>query len=98
MLELALIIQLMGFITVACVFLATNQATTFHPASIYLVFHGLVFVLRPFLVRYVGFDAIWDYIGVDPTEEELTRTLLVSSVALVIFLVASVTFGHAPIR
>src|SRR5262245_37916932 len=98
MLEITLIIQLIVFITVTCVFLATQQATIFHPASIYLVFHGLVFVLRPFLVRYLGFDAIWDYIGIEPTEEELTRTLLVTSVALVIFLVASVTFGHAPIR
>lgn len=92
-LELALLAQVLLFLTVAGVFLATGQASLFHPLTFYLGFHGLVFVLRPILVHYLDFNALWIYMQVAPTDAEFIRTLAVTSVALVAFSVCSLWAG-----
>jgi hypothetical protein len=94
MFESALYFQLLIWLIVVGAFLASGQASVFHPATIYIGFHGLVFVIRPFLVHYLAFDSIWIYMGFRPGEEDLIRTLGVSSVALISFVAASLFWGR----
>src|SRR5205085_2681238 len=91
----ALIAQVVLWLIVVGVFLASGQASLFHPASVYLVFYLLVFVLRPILVRSFGFDANWNYMIFEPTDAYFMKTLAVSSVALVVFTAASMATGWA---
>jgi hypothetical protein len=83
--EPALFAQLVLWLVVWGVFLASRQASMFHPLTIYLAFHGLVFVGRPFLVHFLGFDTMWIYMGFEPTEQQFVKALEISSFALVVF-------------
>ena len=93
--ELALYAQTILWLVVLGLFLASGQASLFHPSMLYLFFHALVFVLRPMLVYYLGFDSIWRYIGIQPTEADLIKTLAVSSVALLVFVGTNTVVGRA---
>jgi hypothetical protein len=86
------------WLTVLGVFMASGQASVFHPATLYQVFHGLVFVARPLLVHILAFDSVWKYIVFQPQDEDFIRALGVSSVALVSFVAASLYFGQTRTR
>src|SRR5579863_1481820 len=98
MIEIGLLCQALVWLLVLGVFLATRQATLYHPLTLYLGFHGLVFVIRSWLVHYLGFDSMWRYMRIRPLETVFLLTLTVSSVALVVFALASVSFGWAKTR
>ncbi len=95
MIEAALTAQVLFWLIVLGVFLASGQASIFHPLTVYWVFHGLVFVLRPVLVHSFGFDANWNYMVFQPTDSCFVKTLAVSSVALLFFAVACLWTGWA---
>jgi hypothetical protein len=92
--ELALFFQTLLWAIVIGVFLASGQASLFHPLTIYLGFHGLVFVLRPWLVYSLHFDTIWRYMHMYPEEHDLKMTLAVTSLALISFSTSSMLVGR----
>jgi len=91
--ELALTGQVLVFLIVIGVFLATGQASIFHPLTTYLLFHGIAFVVRPLLVHYFDFNGEWRYMHLEPTEAQLIQSLVISSVGLVVFAVSSIVLG-----
>lgn len=98
MIELALFIQVVLFLAVAGIFLAHRSASLFHPLAFYLIFHFLVFVARPWLVHFAGFDSQWHYMRFEPTPETFVFTLALTSFALLVFAGFSLTSGYAPLR
>src|SRR3974390_771443 len=92
-LELALVGQLMLWLIIVAVFLASGQASIFHPLTVYLAFHGVVFVVRPILIRHLDFDSAFIYMLFSPSEQDFVKTLAVSSVALVIFFASCLPAG-----
>jgi len=92
-LEQALIGQAVLWLIILVAFLMSGQASLFHPLTMYLLFHGLVFVARPILVVSLGFDSVWNYMAFEPTRDNLIRSLAVSSLALVVFSSACLAFG-----
>jgi hypothetical protein len=94
MFELALYAHVLLWLIVLEVFLASGQASIYHPLTTYLGFHGLVFVLRPMLVHHLAFDGMWHYMRIQPSENQLILTLGVSSTALIAFSLASLLFGR----
>lgn len=93
MIDLAIVVQILVWLVLVAVFLSSGQASLFHPVTVYLFFHGLVFILRPVLVHYFGFEAIWKYMGFVASDEIFIRTLLVGSVGLVCFVTACLIGG-----
>jgi hypothetical protein len=93
--QLALYAHLAFFLLIAVPFLLNRRASLFHPLAFYLLFHFIVFVLRPFMVHYLKFDGRWVYMRFFPTDDEFVFTLLVSSVALLIFALSCWFFGRA---
>ena len=65
-----------------------GQVTIFHPSSIYLMFHTIVFCIRPTFVKYGHFDFVWNYMKLTPSDELMRETLWVSTAALLIFTIA----------
>ena len=92
-LDHALIAQLTLWLVALVAFLMSGQASLFHPVTLYLLFHGLVFVVRPILVVTCGFDSVWNYMIFDPSPEILVKSLAVSSLALVVFCSTCLAFG-----
>jgi hypothetical protein len=95
MIEIALVLQVILWLTVVAVFIASRQASVFHPVTVYLGFHGLVFVLRPILVYAFNFDSNFIYMEYAPNDEVFVRTLEVSSLALVSFVTACLVAGRS---
>ena len=93
MVEQALAAQVLLWLIVLGFFFCSGQASLFHPVTVYLFFHGLVFVLRPVLVVLFGFDTVWNYMVFAPTPEDLMKSLAVSSLAMVVFCLACLAFG-----
>jgi len=98
MVEPALYFQVLIWLAVLGVFFASGQASIFHPATLYMGFHGVVFVIRPILVYWLDFDSVWRYMGYRPDEADFIRALGVSSVALIAFVGASLYFGKLQTR
>jgi hypothetical protein len=92
-LDQVLIAQVALWIVVVAAFLMSGQASLFHPVTMYLLFHALVFVARPILVVCFGFDSVWNYMFFDPSPEVLAKSLAVSSVALLVFCSTCMAFG-----
>jgi hypothetical protein len=92
-LELALFGQVLVWLAVAVIFLMTRQASLYHPLTVYLLFHALVFVVRPLTVHYLNFDREWLYMRFEPSEEQFIRSLMASSLALMVFAAATLVFG-----
>jgi hypothetical protein len=94
MIDIALAAQVVVWLIVIGLFLASRQASLFHPVTWYLAFHGLVFVARPILVQDFGFDFIWNYMIFRPTEAVFIQTLAVSSLGLVVFVTACLAMSR----
>jgi hypothetical protein len=86
MIDIAIAAQVILWLIVIGVFLASGEASLFHPVTWYLAFHGLVFVLRPILVHNFNFDFMWNYMGFHPTDAIFIQTLAITSVGLVVFI------------
>ena len=83
MIEIALFAQTAIWLATIAVFIGSKQASVFHPAMAYLLFHGLVFVVRPILVYYFNFDFCWHYMGFQPSNAIFVKTLAVTSLAMI---------------
>lgn len=94
MIEMALIAQTLVVVLVAAAFASTGTASMFHPLTLYLIFHTLVFVMRPALVHLAGFDNAWLFMGFWPDAQQFLFTLIVSSVGLVAFSLACAGAGY----
>jgi len=95
MIGFELTIQWLVFLIVVVVMASRRQLTVFHPTSIYLAFHFIVFVVRPSLVYFFEFDSIWRYIGFVPTDTQMALTLYLSSAGLIVFCAAfALTSSH----
>ena len=60
MIEVALIVQVVLWLIAVGILFYSRQASVFHPAIIYLGFHGVVFVVRPIMVYAFNFDSSWE--------------------------------------
>src|ERR1044071_4312157 len=85
MMEPVFILQILIFLVVAWVFVRHGESSMFHPATTYLAFHCVVFVVRPILAYYLNFDHTWRYIGFFPKPSDLLTTFAVTSLALAVF-------------
>jgi hypothetical protein len=93
MIDLALSAQVLIWLIVLGVFLASGQASIYHPLAIYLGFHAIVFMVRPFLVYYLNFDEELLYMHLQVEPQLFTRVLMVSSFGLIVFAMMSIGFG-----
>lgn len=81
-----------------CLFFFTNeQASLFHPCVLYLVFHGIVFIARPLMIRICNFDVAWEYMQFHPSPDQFIKTLAISSWALICFFTSCFLAGHVKI-
>lgn len=85
MISLAYFIHCVVFFIVLYTYRFYSRPVFYSPLFIYIVFHFLVFVVRPFLVIYFEFDHGWWYMFYYPSDVAIVKTFFVSSFALLIF-------------
>ena len=64
------------------------------PGRVYWAFHGLVFVIRPLLVHFLGFNSVFNYMVFNPSTEDFIATLAVTSLGLVVLATSCLYFGR----
>lgn len=96
MLEVALLLQAVLWLSVVLILFVLRRRFTsaFDPAFFYLVFHGIVFVVRPLLARALGWHQVQDHMQFYPSDGQVVRALLVSSVALLVFCLSTTLAGR----
>lgn len=98
MIDVALFLQVAFFVAVCFAFVSSRSASFFHPLALYLIFHLLVFVIRPLMVHFLNYAIVWRYMGYTADEWEFVYTLWVSSVALLVFAVAALMGGRCKVE
>ncbi len=74
-----------------------RHTSAFHPAFHYLIFHGIVFVVRPFFGYYYEFNAIYDAVKFSPTEEDKINAILAANLAFICFYAVTMVLGKSGI-
>ena len=82
-----LIMSVTIYIAVVAVYLRQPNASVLHPATFYLLFHGLVFVIRPIFGWYYEYRIVYDSSKFTPTIWEKTQALICTNLALVVFII-----------
>lgn len=98
MYETLLIVSVVIFAGTCVAYARHPAASAFHPATFYLLFHGFVFVVRPIIVWFYGYTAIYEEVGFFPTEWEKTQVLICTNLALVVFMAVVLAIGREPVR
>lgn len=98
MYELALIVSLAVF-AATCVWYSRQPfASVFHPITIYLLFHGLVFVLRPLFAEALGYNNIYRSYGFHPSPTDKLIVIACVNIGLLAFVAGAAWTGSAPLR
>lgn len=98
MYETALVLSVVVFVTTVVIYLNQPSASVFHPATFYLMFHGLVFVIRPIFGWYYDYNNVYNAMHFTPTVWHKTEALICANLALVVFVAVSLLVVREPLR
>lgn len=94
---LLLILSLGVFVAITAIYGRQKFSSVYHPISLYLAFHGIVFVLRP-LANYGSPVAklyrAWDFV---PSQSAGATVILAANLGLVAFVAGAWTTGKVPL-
>lgn len=83
--DLVLATSTFAFVALGWFYLRSPGASIFNPATYYLAFHGMVFVIRPIFARVYDFRSIYASVGFVPSLETKINTIVAANVAMVVF-------------
>jgi len=89
-------LSLLLFIAVAFAYLRHPAASLLHPASIYLGFHGLIFVVRPILARFYDYQAIYRGYEFQPSIDDKITVILGANLGFLVFMGVCLWVGRQP--
>jgi oligosaccharide repeat unit polymerase len=84
------------FVVVAVLYLRHPAASVFHPASIYLAFHGVVFVGRPILSRVYDYRFVYQLYEFQPTWGDRITVILAANLGFLAFMGAVMRVANQP--
>lgn len=93
-----LIVSTVIFIGVCAYYFPQPFASWYHPLTLYLFFHGLSFVLRPWLGYYYEYDLIYRGYHFTPDDYAKNMALVVTNLGLLAFAAATLTTARVPLE
>lgn len=93
-----LTVSVATLLVITVVFSRQRTFSLFHPLAFYLMFHAIVFVIRPIFSVFYDFHGLYDAIGFWPNEWERSQVLICTNLGLVAFATCSLLVGKEPIR
>ncbi|WP_309753235.1 O-antigen polymerase [Novosphingobium sp.] len=85
MFEVAVALSLLAYVAVSVTYLRSRYFSVFHPFTLYCLFHGLVFVLRPVLSIWLEYDYVYRAHHFMPTTGDRTVALLAANLGFLAF-------------
>lgn len=85
MFTVASIASLIVFVGVMVAYARSGYFTVFHPFTLYALFHGVVFVLRPILSLFLDYSFVYRLYQFTPTDQDRMVALLAANLGLLSF-------------
>lgn len=83
--DVVLLLSLGLFVTVTFFWLRRPAASIYHPVTFYLIFHGLIFVIRPILSRIYDYRFVYMLYEFQPDEWTRILVILAANLSLLVF-------------
>lgn len=93
-----LILAALVFVAVSVWYARSGYFSVFHPFTLYLAFHGFLFVFRPMLARALDFRFVYLIYQFSPTEADKSQAILISTLGLLSFAFFCFQQGNVPMR
>ncbi|RAI45011.1 hypothetical protein [Rhodoplanes roseus] len=98
MYDLHLLFSVLFWLFLCGLFLNSRCASVFHPLAYYLLFHGLVFVVRPLFQYYQELNSVYELYRFWPAAEVKHITLFIANLGLASFFAGAMWIGNIPMR
>ena len=85
------------FLFVTVLYLKQNFSSLYHPISLYLLFHGLVFVVRPLFAYYRHYDFLYPVYQFQPSQDVKSTVIIAANLGLLAFVAGAWKSGSAPL-
>lgn len=96
MYEVMLLFSVAVYAVVISIYLRSGLASLYHPLTLYLGFHGLVFVFRPILVYVMDYDFIYYVYEFRPSLADKLTALAAANLGFITFSAFVMKFGNVP--
>lgn len=93
-----LTLNVLLFVLVLVCYRRHRAASWYHPLTIYLAFHGFVFVIRPILSWFYDYRFVYSLYLFEPSENVKAMALIVANLGLISFAWTSLHFGDVSLR
>ena len=97
MYDFLLLASCLVFIGTCIAYARHDAASLFHPATIYLAFHGFIFVIRPLFARFYEFDLVYRVYDFLPSMSDKITVILGSNLAMLVFVFTALHVGGQPV-
>jgi oligosaccharide repeat unit polymerase len=98
MYEVVLFANVMLWLGITLYYARLPIASTFHPVSYYLFFHGFIFMIRPIFAYFGEYEFVYKVYQFTPSMGDKITVILAAMLGLVCFVAAALRTGHAPLR
>ena len=85
------------FLVVTIVYLRQDFSSIYHPISLYLVFHGIVFTLRPIFAYWQHYDFLYRVYRFNPSPDVKSTVIICANLGLLAFVAGAWKGGSAPL-
>jgi oligosaccharide repeat unit polymerase len=96
--EALLIASVILLICVSAIYLKSDRGSVYHPATIYIAFHAVVFVIRPILAHLSDYNFLYKVYEFAPSMSDKIVTLIVANLGFVVFISVALFLGSAKPR
>ncbi|WP_144097232.1 O-antigen polymerase [Croceicoccus sediminis] len=97
MYDLLLLASTLFYIAVVFIYVHRPAASVFHPASLYLLFHGFIFVLRPIAARLMDFEFVYATYQFQPSLSDKMTVILAANLGMVTFVATAMSVARQPV-
>ena len=94
----ALFLSFIVFGVINWLYASGGLASAFHPFTYYSLFHGIVFVLRPAIAYFAGYDAIYQSAGFVPSLSDKLTVIGAANLGFIIFYIVCTRVGNEPMQ
>lgn len=85
------------FVVATVAYLRQSFSSVYHPISLYLVFHCIVFVVRPLFAYWRHYDFLYPVYGFAPSQDVKSTVIICANLGLLAFMAGAWKSGSEPL-
>ena len=85
MYEVALVFSTVSFIAILAIYIKHPSFNIYNPLTFYCAFHAFIFIVRPAIAFYMGFDRVYLYYQFNPSDSDKITVIYASNLGFIFF-------------